>query len=91
MHHRLLDLLANLIATGQLKEYGMAEAKLHLCTTMTDAEIQKHGWDHPGIVAKGWLSESELAKELSSADILFLPYSLSRNAREAVRFPLRLR
>jgi hypothetical protein len=80
-----LDLLANMIATGKLKEYGMSEAKLHLCTNMTDAEIQKHGWDRPGIVAKGWLSQSELAGELSSADILFLPYSFSKISQEAVK------
>ena len=80
-----LDLLANLIATGKLQEYGMPTAKLHLCTSMTDAEIRKHGWDRPGIVAKGWLSQSELAEEFSSADILFLPYSFSTNSREAVK------
>jgi len=49
-----LDLLANVIATGQLKEYGMSEVKLHLCATMTDAEMRKRGWDHPSIVARGW-------------------------------------
>ena len=80
-----LDLLANLIATGKLKEYGMPEAKLHLCTSMTDAEMQKHGWDRPGIIAKGWLSQAELARELSSADILFLPYSFSKISQEAVK------
>jgi glycosyltransferase involved in cell wall biosynthesis len=51
---------------------------------MTDAEIQKNGWEHPCIVAKGWLSQSELAGELSSADILFLPYSFSKISQEAV-------
>jgi len=80
-----LDLLANLIATGRLREYGMSEAKLHLCTSMTDTEIKKHGWDRPGIVAKGWLSQSELARELTSADILFLPYSFSKISQEAVK------
>jgi len=79
-----LDLLANLITTGQLKEYGVSEAKLHLCTTMTDAEIREHGWEHPGIVAKGWVSQSELTGQLSSADILFLPYSFSKFSRDAV-------
>jgi glycosyltransferase involved in cell wall biosynthesis len=79
-----LDLLANMIATGQLKEYGMPEAKLHLCTTMTDAEMQKRGWDRPGIVARGWVPQSELPGELSSADILFLPYSFLESSRDAV-------
>jgi glycosyltransferase involved in cell wall biosynthesis len=79
-----LDLLAKLIVTDQLKEYGMAGAQLHLCATMTAAEMRNHGWNHPAIVAKGWVSQSELARELSSADILFLPYSFSKTSRDAV-------
>jgi glycosyltransferase involved in cell wall biosynthesis len=62
----------------------MAGAKLHLCATMTAAEMRNHGWNHPAIVAKGWVSQSELARELSSADILFLPYSFSKISRDAV-------
>jgi glycosyltransferase involved in cell wall biosynthesis len=79
-----LDLLANMIASGQLKEYGMPDAKLHLCATMTDAEMRKRGWNRPGIVARGWVPQSELPGELSSADILFLPYSFLESSREAV-------
>ena len=79
-----LDLLVNMITTGQLKDYGMSEAKLHLCTTMTDAEMRKRGWDRPGIVARGWVPQSELPGELSSADILFLPYSFLESSRAAV-------
>jgi glycosyltransferase involved in cell wall biosynthesis len=79
-----LDLLANLITSGNLKEYGMSGAKLHLCTTMTDAELRTCGWDHKDIVCRGWIPQSELASVLSSADILFLPYSFSENARDAV-------
>src|SRR5262249_38035452 len=66
-----LDLLANLIATEQLKEYGMAEAKLHLCVSITKEDIRKRGWDHPDIVVRGWVSQSELYEALCSADILF--------------------
>jgi glycosyltransferase involved in cell wall biosynthesis len=79
-----LDLLAHAIATGQLQEYGMPHAELHLCAAMTDAEMRKLGWDHPGIVARGWVPQSELPGELSSADILFLPYSFLESSREAV-------
>jgi hypothetical protein len=79
-----LDLLANLIATEQLKEYGMAEAKLHLCVPITRDDMRKRGWDHPDIVVRGWVSQSELYEALCGADILFLPYSFSKNAREAV-------
>lgn len=79
-----LDLLADLIATGQLKEYGMSEAKLHLCTAMTDTDMRTRGWDRYDIVCRGWVPQSELPKVLSSADILFLPYSFLESSREAV-------
>jgi glycosyltransferase involved in cell wall biosynthesis len=79
-----LDLLADMIATGQLKEYGMPQAELHLCAAITDAEMRKRGWDRPGIVVRGWVPQSELPGELSSADILFLPYSFLESSRGAV-------
>jgi glycosyltransferase involved in cell wall biosynthesis len=79
-----LDLLADLIATGQLREYGLPEAKLHLCTALTDAEMRTRGWDRYGIVSRGWVPQSELPKVLSSADILLLPYSFLESSRAAV-------
>jgi len=79
-----LDLLAGLITSGQLEEDGMSGAKLHLCTTMTDAEMRTCGWDHEDIVCRGWVPQSELASVLSSADILFLPYSFLEGSRDAV-------
>jgi glycosyltransferase involved in cell wall biosynthesis len=80
-----VDLLANLIATGKLKEYGLPKPMLYLCTSMTEAEIQKQGWDQPGIVVTGWLSQAELARQLFRADILFLPYSFSTTSQQAVK------
>ena len=87
-----LDLLADLIATGQLKEYGLSEAKLHLCTAATDAEMRTRGWDRCGIVCRGWVPQSDLPKVLSSADILFLPYSFLESSRKAVEtaFPSKI-
>lgn len=87
-----LDLLADLIATGQLKAYGMSDAKLHLCTAMTDTEMRTCGWDRPDIVCRGWVPQPELRKALSSADILFLPYSFLESSREAVEtaFPSKI-
>jgi glycosyltransferase involved in cell wall biosynthesis len=73
-----LDLLADLIATGQLK------ARLHLCTAMTETEIQRFGRNCHNIVSRGWVPQSELQEALSSADILFLPYSFLESSREAV-------
>jgi glycosyltransferase involved in cell wall biosynthesis len=79
-----LDLLADLIATGQLKEYGISGAKLHLCAPMTDTEMRTSGWDRLDIVCRGWVPQSELPSVLSSADILFLPYSFLESSRKAV-------
>jgi glycosyltransferase involved in cell wall biosynthesis len=79
-----LDLLADMVATGQLKQYGMSGAKLHLCTTTTDTEMRISGWGRHHIVCRGWVPQSELPSVLSSADILFLPYSFLESSREAV-------
>jgi glycosyltransferase involved in cell wall biosynthesis len=79
-----LNLLAELITSGQLEEYGLAGAQLHLCTTLTVAEIRTFGWDHKAIVCRSWVRQSELAGVLSSADILFLPYSFLKGSRDAV-------
>jgi glycosyltransferase involved in cell wall biosynthesis len=81
-----LDLLADLIATGQLK------AKLHLCTAMTETEMQKFGRNCDKIACRGWVSQSELLEAFSSADILFLPYSFLESSREAVEtaFPSKI-
>jgi glycosyltransferase involved in cell wall biosynthesis len=79
-----VDLLAGLIVTGQLKQYGISDAKLHLCTKIGEEEKRARGWDHPDIVVRDWVPQSGLHEELRHADILFLPYSFSENARAAV-------
>jgi glycosyltransferase involved in cell wall biosynthesis len=79
-----LDLLADLVAAGQLKEYGVSGAKLHLCAPITDTEMRTFGWDRRDIVCRGWVPQSELPAILSSADILFLPYSFLETSRESV-------
>jgi glycosyltransferase involved in cell wall biosynthesis len=87
-----LDLLADLISSGKLKEYQLPKASLHLCTPLSDAEVLAFGWNRPGIVSRGWVPQSELARVLSSADILFLPYSFSQVARKSVEtaFPSKI-
>jgi glycosyltransferase involved in cell wall biosynthesis len=79
-----LDLLANLIKTRQLEKHGICGAKLHLCTTLTAADMRTLGWDHEDIVSRGWIPQSEIASVLASADILFLPYSFLNGSRDAV-------
>ena len=81
-----LDLLADLIASGQVK------AKLHLCTAMTETELQTFGRNCHEIVCRGWVPQPELQEALSSADILFLPYSFLESSRETVEtaFPSKI-
>jgi len=79
-----LDLLVDLIASGKLERYGVAGARLHLCANVTDAEKRSYGWDNENIVCRGWVPQSELANVITDADILFLPYSFSETARDAV-------
>jgi glycosyltransferase involved in cell wall biosynthesis len=79
-----LDLLASLIKNGQLEKHGIYGAKLHLCTTLTEADMRALGWDHQDIVSRGWIPQSALAGMLASADILFLPYSFLNGSRDAV-------
>jgi glycosyltransferase involved in cell wall biosynthesis len=79
-----LDLLANLIKTRQLEKHGICGSRLHLCTTLTEANMRAFGWDHEDIVIRGWIPQSELASVLASADILFLPYSFLEGSRDAV-------
>jgi len=79
-----LDLLADLIKTGQLEKHGIFGARLHVCTALTKEEIAALGWDHEDIVCRGWVPQSELPSVLASADILFLPYSFLSGSRDAV-------
>ena len=87
-----LDLLVDLIVSGKLKEYRLPKASLHLCAPLTDAEMQTFGWNSPSIITRGWVPQSELRNILSSADILFLPYSFLQIARKAVEiaFPSKI-
>jgi glycosyltransferase involved in cell wall biosynthesis len=79
-----LRLLAGVVMTGKLKEYGIAESKLHLYTFLREDQKRAWGWDHPDLVINGWVPQGELSAVLRRADILFLPFSFSRGARHTV-------
>jgi len=64
-----LDMLMELLQEQRLAEYGLEDWELHLYTpTLQGALPQRVSWH-------GWVSQAELAEAVSSADILFLPYS----------------
>ena len=79
-----LDLLASLISSGKLKDYGIPKIRFHLHTPLTEEERRARGWDHPDILNLGWVAQTEVPKLLGSADILFLPYSFRQGSRHMV-------
>jgi glycosyltransferase involved in cell wall biosynthesis len=79
-----LRLLAEVLVTGKLQNYGIQSAELHLYTQLSAERIRDWGWDHHSISVHGWVSQQELQGVLQSADILFLPFSFSESSRYAV-------
>lgn len=80
-----LTLLAELISSGELKQHGMLDVKLHVYTKVNENPQWCSKWSSPDLVIKDWLSQSELSKTLAEADIFFLPYSFRRSSRHAVQ------
>jgi len=79
-----LRLLAQLIVSGKLKDYGLQSAKFHVYTSLGDEQRRTWGWNHDDLVIHPWVSQNELPDVLSKADILFLPFSFSPAARHSV-------
>ena len=79
-----LELLAQIICSGKLKECGFSEVKLHLYTKLSDSQRRNPSWNHPDVLVRNWVPQSELPRVLATADILFLPYSFLESSRHAV-------
>jgi glycosyltransferase involved in cell wall biosynthesis len=79
-----LDLLVELIKSGELERGGISGVQLHLYTAMSEEDLQTFGWDHADVIYKGWVTQSELSGALAEADVLFLPYSFLEGSRAAV-------
>lgn len=79
-----LDLLVELIKSGDLERGGISGVQLHLCTAMSEKDLQTFGWDHADVICKGWMTHSDLTAALAEADVLFLPYSFLEGSRAAV-------
>jgi glycosyltransferase involved in cell wall biosynthesis len=75
-----LDLLVELLRSGDLQP-GI---ELHLCCPLAERDLEALGWQHPGVVCRGWMPPSRLAEALAGADVLFLPYSFREASRAAV-------
>jgi glycosyltransferase involved in cell wall biosynthesis len=68
-----LTLLIDLVREKTLRNYGLDDVELRLC-----APFQI---DDPAIKQCGWVSEGEARREISAADVLFLPYSFTSEDR----------
>jgi glycosyltransferase involved in cell wall biosynthesis len=80
-----LTLLAELISSGELKQHGMLDVKLHVCTKVNENPQWCSKWSSQDLVIKDWLSQSELSKTLAEADMFFLPYSFRKSSRHGVQ------
>jgi glycosyltransferase involved in cell wall biosynthesis len=79
-----LRLLAQLIVSGKLKDYGIESAKFHIYTTLGDEQKRAWNWNHKDLVIHPWVAQNELPDVLTKADVLFLPFSFSPAARHSV-------
>jgi glycosyltransferase involved in cell wall biosynthesis len=77
-----LRLLIEIITSSRLKRDGIS-VKLHLYSRLSDDQRGAFG-NHPDVVVKNWVMQSEMPGVLAGADILFLPYSFLESSRHAV-------
>jgi glycosyltransferase involved in cell wall biosynthesis len=74
-----LQMLAEVVAKGIVLPDGR-RVELHLYMPVPagpEIEPSRCWWRQEGIVVHPWLSQVELQRELSQADLLFLPYNFS--------------
>jgi glycosyltransferase involved in cell wall biosynthesis len=77
-------MLVEIIMNGTLREYGIPSAKIQLFTSLRPDQVRAWGWDHPDVRLCPWISQTEIPKALSQADILFLPFSFRSDLRHAI-------
>jgi glycosyltransferase involved in cell wall biosynthesis len=76
-------LLVKLVKGDKLLNYGITSWELLLFIMATEEQIKAAGWQHERINVQGWVSQDELAAALTTADILFLPFSFREEERFA--------
>ena len=79
-----LRVLGELLTCGKLVACGVRNPKLHLYSIVKEEQKRDWGWDHPAIEVHPWINQSELARILRTADILFLPFSFAPSQRHTV-------
>ncbi len=77
------DAFRNLVAAMRL--VGRPDARLHIFTAQSDAELAAAGICGPGIVRHPHIPQSEVPRVLRGATLLFLPLAFDSPIPEAVR------
>jgi glycosyltransferase involved in cell wall biosynthesis len=78
-----LNILVELIKADKLSGYGIKSWELLLFVPVAPEQARAAGWNHEKIKVQGWVSQEELKAALTTADILFLPYSFRDEERFA--------
>jgi glycosyltransferase involved in cell wall biosynthesis len=77
------NLLLELVKGEKLLSYGIKSWELLLFVMATPDQVKAAGWEHERIKFQGWVSQEELKSSLTTADILFLPFSFREDERYA--------
>ena len=77
------SLLLELVKGNKLLSYGIKSWELLLFVLATPEQVKAAGWEHERIKFQGWVSQEELKSSLTTADILFLPFSFREEERFA--------
>ena len=77
------NLLLELVKGDKLLSYGIKSWELLLFVMATAEQVKAAGWEHERIRFQGWVTQEELESALTTADILFLPFSFREDERFA--------
>jgi glycosyltransferase involved in cell wall biosynthesis len=77
------NLFVDLVKGDKLLSYGITSWELLLYVLAAPEQVIAAGWQHERIKVKGWVSQEELKASLTTADILFLPFSFRDDERFA--------
>lgn len=77
------NLLLELVKGEKLLNYGIKSWELLLFVMATPEQAKAAGWEHERIRFQGWVSQEDLKSSLTTADILFLPFSFREDERFA--------
>jgi glycosyltransferase involved in cell wall biosynthesis len=78
-----LELLINLVKSDKLASYNLPYWELHLYMLITAEQVRELGWDHERIKVHGWVDQETLYAAITTADILFLPFSFREDQKFA--------